>query len=56
VVNEILTRYLETQGQRRVLVDPSQVELYRELAAADVALAEEGLADYQRMLQATDRA
>lgn len=56
VVKDILTRYLETQRERRACVDPAHVELYHDLAGADVALAEEGLADYQRMLQETDRA
>jgi hypothetical protein len=39
---------------QKTLADPSLIRLYGELADDDVALAEEGLADYQRQVKAAD--
>jgi hypothetical protein len=39
---------------RKTLSDPSLIRLYRELSADDVAMAEEGLAEYRRQVNASD--
>src|SRR5207244_859574 len=52
LVVDIVRRYIETDRLRRTLEDPALVALYQQLAPEDKALAEEGLADYQRMLAA----
>jgi hypothetical protein len=48
--------YIEEEQMRSNLQDPEIVDLYRELAEEDVALAEEGIAEYGRMLDEADRA
>ena len=45
LVRQIVCRYVETERLKRTLQDPTLVDLYRELAAEDVAQAEEGMAE-----------
>ena len=54
VVAEILRKYVETERLKRSLQDPGLSALYEQLAAEDSALAEQGMADYQDMLEAAD--
>ena len=49
-----LTAKVDAPALRRALDTPEIVELYRELAEEDVALAEEGIAEYRRQLNTTD--
>ena len=56
VVTDVVRHYVETERLRSALQDPELVALYEQVAVADVALAEEGMADYQRILKATDDA
>lgn len=44
----------DVSGLRRVLDDPEIVRLYGELAEDDLLLAEEGMAEYRRQLNAAD--
>ena len=53
---DILRKYVQTERLRQSLQDPALIALYQELAAEDVALAEAGMADYQRGLEQADRA
>jgi len=55
VVTDIVRKYVEIEKLKRTLQDPALAELYQQLAVEDVALAEEGMAEYQRMLEATDQ-
>jgi predicted transcriptional regulator len=54
VVTDIVRKYVETERVKHALRDPALVALYEQLAAEDVALAEEGMAEYRGMLEATD--
>lgn len=54
VVTEVVRKYVETERLKRTLQDPSLAELYQQLAGEDVALAEEGMADYHQMLEEAD--
>ena len=56
VVAEVLRKYLESERLKRTLQDPALAELYRQLVAEDVALAEEGISEYQHMLGQADKA
>jgi hypothetical protein len=56
VVSEVVRRYVETARLQRALDDPALAGLYRELATDDVALAEEGMAEYRRLLKTADGA
>ena len=56
VVADVVRKYVETERLRSALQAPELVELYQQVAPEDVALAEEGIAEYQRILKATDRA
>ena len=56
LVRQIVCRYVETERLKRTLQDPALVDLYQQLAAEDVARAEEGMAEYQRLLEASDHA
>jgi predicted DNA-binding protein len=55
LIAEIVRKYLEAEKLRDALADPALVALYEELAPEDIALAEQGLAEYQKMLGATDQ-
>jgi predicted transcriptional regulator len=55
VARDALRAYLQTQRLRRALQEPGLAGLYEELAAEDATLAEEGMAEYQHMLEAADR-
>jgi len=55
VAGDVLRRYIRAEKLRYSLEDPSLAALYQELAAEDVALAEEGMADYAEALAAADR-
>lgn len=54
VVREVVRKYVEVERLKRSLQDPSLAELYQQLAAEDVALAEEGMASYRQMLEEAD--
>jgi len=56
VVADVLRRYVETERLKRALQDPGLAVLYRELAAEDTALAEQGLSEYRRLLEEADKA
>ena len=56
LVREVLSRYVEEERLKRSLQDPALARLYAELAAEDVALAEEGMAEYRRVTEAADHA
>jgi predicted DNA-binding protein len=55
LVTDLVRKYLQTQAVKHALADPALVALYEDLAAEDVALAEQGLSDYQQMLEAADQ-
>ncbi len=56
VVEDVVRKYVETERLKSALQDSELVALYEQMAVEDVALAEEGIADYQRILKATDHA
>lgn len=56
LVRQIVCRYVETERLKHALQDPALVDLYQQLAAEDVAQAEEGMAEYHRLLEASDHA
>ena len=56
VVIGIVHKYVEAERLRRTLQDPALAELYQQLAAEDVALAEEGMAEYQQLVKEADLA
>ena len=56
IITQVLRQYVQTEGLRQLLQDPDLAALYQELAEEDVQLAEEGMADYQRMLTEADKA
>ena len=51
VVTDVVRKYVDRERLQRTLQDPTIAELYQQLAAEDVALAEEGMAEYQQMLE-----
>ncbi len=53
---DVLSKYVRAERLRQSLQNPFLVALYQELAMEDVALAEEGMADYQRGLEQADKA
>jgi predicted DNA-binding protein len=55
VVTDIVRKFVEAEQLRHALQDPALAELYQQLAAEDVALAEEGMTEYQQILDETDR-
>jgi predicted transcriptional regulator len=55
VITDIVRKFVEAERLRRSLQDPTLAELYQQLAAEDIALAEEGMAEYQQRLEETDR-
>ena len=55
VVTDLVRRFVDRDRLDRALRDPSLTALYRELEAEDVALAEEGLDGYRRLLTEADR-
>jgi predicted transcriptional regulator len=54
VVADVLRKHLQAEGLRSSLRDPELARLYGELAAEDLALAEEGLPEYRRVLDQAD--
>ena len=55
LVLDLVRKYVEAEKLKRTLQDPALIALYNELAAEDIALAEQGLADYSRGLQSADQ-
>jgi hypothetical protein len=55
VVTDIVRKFVEAERLKRSLQDPALAQLYQQLAAEDIALAEEGIAEYQQRLEETDR-
>jgi predicted transcriptional regulator len=56
IVTDAVRKYVESARLRRALEDPALTRLYAELAAEDRTLAEEGIAEYGRLLKSTDDA
>jgi len=56
VVMDIVRKHVEAEQLRRTLQNPALAELYQQLAAEDVALAEEGMAEYQQLVKEADLA
>lgn len=56
IITQVLRQYVQTERLRQSLQDPALVALYEELAEEDVQLAEEDMADYQRILAEADNA
>ena len=50
-----LRKYLGAQRLKLAVQDPAVVQLYRELETEDLALAEEGMAEYQEILDRADK-
>lgn len=50
LVAKVIRKYIEAEQLRKALEDPELIKLYQELADEDVALAEAGMDDYQKML------
>jgi hypothetical protein len=55
VAVDALRRYARREGLRTALQDPKLQALYAQLATEDLALAEQGLSDYQSLLEQMDR-
>jgi hypothetical protein len=55
LVTGIVRKYVETEQLRQTLQDPDLAALYEQLAAEDVALAEEGMAAYRDILSEADQ-
>lgn len=56
MVMDIVRKHMEAEQLRRTLQNPALAELYRQLAAEDVALAEDGMAEYQQLVKEADLA
>ena len=56
LVADILRKYVEAGRLRNALQDPELAKLYERLSAEDLALAEEGMAEYQKILGEADDA
>jgi hypothetical protein len=56
VIADVLRKYLATERLSVSLRDPALVSEYQELVPEDVALAEEGMAEYQKMMRKADSA
>jgi len=54
LIVELLRKFVEDERLRLDLNSSELAELYQALVNEDVTLAEEGMADYQRMLKETD--
>ncbi len=54
-VVDLLHRYGGTERLKRTLHDPNLAAFYADLADKDIALAEEGTADYHKILEASGR-
>ncbi|MEJ7612417.1 ribbon-helix-helix protein, CopG family [Fervidibacter sacchari] len=54
LIVELLRKFVEDERLRLDLNSSELTELYQALVNEDVALAEEGMADYHRMLKETD--
>jgi predicted transcriptional regulator len=54
LIVELLRKFVEDERLRFELNSSELAELYQALVNEDVALAEEGMADYHRMLKETD--
>ena len=55
LVVDIVRKYVGAEQLKRTLQDPALVALYEQLAAEDLALAEQGMGDYSRVLHASDQ-
>lgn len=56
IITQVLRQYVQTERLRQSLQDPALIARYQELAEEDVQMAEEGQADYYRLLAEADRA
>lgn len=52
---DVLRSYVQKEKLRQTLQDPVLIALYQELADEDVQMSEEGMAEYQQMLEEADR-
>ena len=55
LVVDLVRKYVEAERLKSTLQDPALIALYEQLAAEDVGLAEEGITEYQRVLQTADQ-
>jgi hypothetical protein len=55
LASDVLRKFLQAEQLKRSLDDPALAALYEQLAAEDVALAEEGVAEYHQTLAAIDQ-
>ncbi len=56
VVVEVLLHYVQAEQLKHQLQEPALIALYKQLADEDVALAEEGMDDYNRQFEQADKA
>jgi hypothetical protein len=54
VVADLIRRYVQKEQLHSALQDPALGQLYQELAAEDVALAEAGMQEYDQRLREAD--
>ncbi|MBL8796352.1 MAG: hypothetical protein JNM56_20810 [Planctomycetia bacterium] len=54
-MGDLSRRYLDAEKLKQVLQEPELVQLYQELEAEDLALAEAGLAAYDEKLRDADQ-
>jgi hypothetical protein len=55
LASDVLRKFLKAEQLKRTLDDPALAALYEQLAAEDLALAEEGVAEYHQALEAIDQ-
>ena len=56
IATEVLRKYVQAERLRQTPQDAHLVALYKELAEEDVQLAEQGMAEYQHLLDEADHA
>jgi hypothetical protein len=56
MVADLVRKFVAEEGLKTDLQNPALAKLYPELKAEDIALAEEGIADYQQTLTRADQA
>src|ERR1700687_5588738 len=54
LTTQLLRQYVNMEQLRQTLQDPELAKLYQELQEEDRALANQGMADYQRILHEAD--
>lgn len=54
LISDLLRQFVASEQFRLRLLNPQIVEQYQTLAEEDIALAEEGMAEYQQLLKETD--